>query len=220
MQIDGTIPHTSFIGIKQLAKSLCCPYPPHIFLEVKFLDRYNPSPTYVDNRLCKVTQGLNKLSCHLSRQLLSKLQKADFNIYLFILFIYFWAALGLRCCMLAAVSGGYSSLRCVGLLQWPLSLQSMGFRHAGFSSCGTWAHQLWLMGCRGQAQQLWFMGLVALRHVGSSWTRARTRDPALAGRFLTTAPPEKPPIKLILKMIYQNNNYLIVEDSWTTYKHQ
>ena len=37
------------------------------------------------------------------------------------------------------------------------------------------------------------MGLVAPRHVGSSWTRAQTRrtSPALAGRFLTTAPPGK-----------------------------
>ena len=39
----------------------------------------------------------------------------------------------------AAASGGYSSLRCVGFsLQW-LLLLSMGSRHSGFSSCGTWA---------------------------------------------------------------------------------
>ena len=67
------------------------------------------------------------------------------NIYLFIycLFIYFWlcwvfvAAHGLS---LVVASGGYSLLRCVGFsLQWLLLLQSTGSRHAGFSSCGTWA---------------------------------------------------------------------------------
>ena len=59
------------------------------------------------------------------------------------LFIYFWlrwvfvAARGLS---LVAASGGYSSLQCAGfLLQWLLLLRSMGSRHAGFSSCGTWA---------------------------------------------------------------------------------
>ena len=42
------------------------------------------------------------------------------------------------------------------------------------------------------------MGLVALQHVGSSWTRDRTCDqpgiesPALAGGFFTAEPPGKP----------------------------
>ena len=39
------------------------------------------------------------------------------------------------------------------------------------------AQQLWLAGSRAQAQQLWRTGLVALRHVGSSRTRAGTRVP-------------------------------------------
>ena len=112
------------------------------------------------------------------------------------LFIYLWlgwvfvAAHGLS---LIAVSRGYSSLRCTGFsLWWLLLLQSKGSRHAGFSSCGTWAQQLWLAGSRVQAQQLWCTGLVAPWHVGSSWTRAWTVSLALAGRFLTTAPPGKP----------------------------
>ena len=57
-----------------------------------------------------------------------------FFINLFILFIYFWlrwvfvAARGLP---LVAVSGGYSSLRCMGFsLRWLLLLQSTGSRHA------------------------------------------------------------------------------------------
>ena len=66
-------------------------------------------------------------------------------IYLFIfinLFIYFW----LRWVFIArglspvAASGGYSSLPCAGFsLRWLLLLRSTGSRHAGFSSCGTWA---------------------------------------------------------------------------------
>ena len=38
---------------------------------------------------------------------------------------------------------------------------------------------------------MWHTGLVAPRHVVSSWTRAQTLVPALAGRFSTTAPPRK-----------------------------
>ena len=100
--------------------------------------------------------------------------------YLFIyLFIYFWLHwVFVAACRLSLVevSGGYSSLWCVGFsLQWFLLLRSTGSRHTGFSSCGTWAQQLWLAGSRVQAQQLWRTGLVAPRHVGSPWTRARTR---------------------------------------------
>ena len=49
--------------------------------------------------------------------------------------------------------------------QWLCLLQSLGFRHAGFSSWGM------------QAQQLRHTALVASRHVGSSRTRDRTRRP-------------------------------------------
>ena len=65
----------------------------------------------------------------------------DFFFFKDYLFIYFWlcwvfvVAHGLS---LDAVSGRYSSLQCMGFsLQWLLLLQSMGSRHAGFSSCGT-----------------------------------------------------------------------------------
>ena len=65
-----------------------------------------------------------------------------------------------------------SLLLCAGFsLQWLLLLWSTGSRRAGFNSCGT------------QAQQLWHMGLVALRHVGSLWTRARTCVPCI-GRWI------------------------------------
>ena len=67
-------------------------------------------------------------------------------------------------------------------LRWLLLLRSTGSRCAGFSSCGTWAQQLWLAGFRVQAQQLWHTGLVAPHHVGSSRTRARTRVPCIGRR--------------------------------------
>ena len=83
------------------------------------------------------------------------------------------AALGLRCCVRTFSSCGYSSLQCAGFsLRWLLSLWSIGSRHTGFSSCGT------------QAQSLWCAGLVAPRHVGSSWTRARTRVPCIGRQIL------------------------------------
>ena len=74
-------------------------------------------------------------------------------------------------------------------------LSSCGARalgHTGFNSCGMWAsvvvacrlQQLWLVGSRAQAQQLWLTGLIALRHVGSSWTRAQTRVPCIGRRIL------------------------------------
>ena len=71
-------------------------------------------------------------------------------------FLVFLAALGLRCWVfvavhglsLVAVSGGYSSLQCMGLsLRWLLLLQSRGSRHTGFSSCGTWALERRLSSC-------------------------------------------------------------------------
>ena len=96
-------------------------------------------------------------------------------MYLFY-FIYFWlhcvfvAACGLS---LVGASGGYSSLWCASFsLWWLLLLRSMDSRCTGFSSCGTWA------------QELWHTGLVAPRHVGSSSTRARTRVPCLGRRIL------------------------------------
>ena len=112
---------------------------------------------------------------------------AFFHSSFFLKFIYLWlhwvfvAARGLS---LVVVSGGYSSLQCAGFsLRWLLLLPSTGSRCTVFSSCGMLAQQLWLTGSRAQAQQLWRMGLVAPRHVGSSWTRARTHVPCI-GRWI------------------------------------
>ena len=113
-----------------------------------------------------------------------------FYIYLFMyLFIYFfwlrWVFVAARGLSLVAASRGHSSLQCTGLsLQWPLLLQSTGSRHAGLSSCGTWAQQFWHVSSRAQAQQLWCTGLAAPRHAGSSRTRDRTRVPCIGRRIL------------------------------------
>ena len=83
-----------------------------------------------------------KLS-HSSLMLCSFFLQSFFFINLFYIFIYFWlhwvfiAACGLS---LVVASRGYSLLQCAGFsLWWLLLLQSMGSRHAGFSSCGMWA---------------------------------------------------------------------------------
>ena len=104
----------------------------------------------------------------------------DYSFSFFLLFIYLFIYFWLRCVFVAAhglslvaVDGGFSSLWCAGCsLRWLLLLWNMGSRHMGFSSCGTWV------------QQLWRAGLVALRHVGSSWTRARTHVPWIGRQIL------------------------------------
>ena len=112
-------------------------------------------------------------------------QKSFFLIFYFIYFCLHWVFVAARGLSLAAASRGYSSLQCTCFsLRWLLLLQSTGSRHAGFSSCGTWAQQLWLMGSRAQAQQLWATGLVAPWRVGSSRIRARTRVPCIGRRSL------------------------------------
>ena len=123
---------------------------------------------------------------HLSCELVCGSHK-DFTFFFFIyiffpshlfllLYFYFWlhwvfvAVCGLS---LVAASGGYFSLWCVGFsLRWLLLLWRSGSRRAGFSSCGA------------QAQWLWCTGLVAPRHVGSSWTRDQTRVPCIVRRIL------------------------------------
>ena len=107
-------------------------------------------------------------------------------IYLFIYFWLRWVFVAARELSLVVVSRGYSSLWCAVFfsLQWLLMLRSTGSRRAGFSSCGSRAQQLWLVGSRAQAQQLWHTGLVARRHVGSSRTRDRTHVPCIGRRIL------------------------------------
>ena len=110
----------------------------------------------------------------------------------------FIAACGLS---LVAVSGGYSSLRCAGFSLWWLLLWSTGSRHAVFSTCSTWAQQLWLSGSRAQAQQLWRTNLVASRHVGSSRTGTQTRIICIGRRILNHCTTREVPGCLNLKYL-------------------
>ena len=72
--------------------------------------------------------------CKMS-QLLSDYTFFFFYINLFILFIYFclrWVFVAVRGFSLVVVSGGYSSLQCMGFsLRWLLLLWSTGSRHVG-----------------------------------------------------------------------------------------
>ena len=105
------------------------------------------------------------------------------------LFIHFWlhwvfvAACGLS---LVAASRDYSSWRCAGFsLRWLLLLRSTSSRHTGFSSCGLRALERRLSSCGAQAlllHSMWDLPGPGLEPV----------SPALAGGFLTTAPPGKP----------------------------
>ena len=119
------------------------------------------------------------------------------QVFLFVCFN-FLAALGLRCCAWASSSCG-TILHCVGFsLRW-LLFQGTGSRHVSFSSCGTQTQQLWLSGSRAQAyccgawaqllHGMWDLPGPGLEPV----------SPALAGRFLTTAPPGKPRPQVFIK---------------------
>ena len=106
-----------------------------------------------------------------------------FLIYFF-KFIYFWLPwvfVSVRRLSLVAASGGYSSLRCMGFsLWWLLLLRSTGSR---------WALECRLSSCGARAQLL--HGMWDLPRPG-----IEPVSPALAGRFLTTAPPGKSPYML------------------------
>ena len=121
-----------------------------------------------------------------------------FSKKIFSCFWLHWVFVAACVLSLVAVSQGFSLLRGFSL-RWPFLLQSTGSRLEGFSRCGTWAQQL---GSRVWAQYSWHGGLVAPRHVGSSWTQIEPVSPALAGEFSTTSPPEKPP-KVHFIMIYK-----------------
>ena len=73
------------------------------------------------------------------------------EFYFYYLFFYFWlhwVFVAVRGLSLVVVSRGYSSLWCAGFsLWWLLSLQSMGSRCVGFSSCGSWALEHRLSSC-------------------------------------------------------------------------
>ena len=84
-----------------------------------------------------------------------------------------------RCNARASHCSGFSCCGARALGMWASVVVA-----CGLSSCGQRAQQLWLTGSRVQTQQLWRTGLVAPRHVGSSWTRSRTCVPCIGRRIL------------------------------------
>ena len=110
-----------------------------------------------------------------------------FNLFYFYLFIFGCVRSSLLCAgfSLVAASGGCSSLLCEGFsLWWLLLLRSTGSRRAGFSSCGSGALERRLSSCGARAlllRGMWDLPGPGLEPV----------SPALAGGFLTTAPPRK-----------------------------
>ena len=110
--------------------------------------------------------------------------------YLFIYFWLHWVFVAVHGLSLVAASRGYSLLWCAGFsLRWLLWLRSTGSRPQ--------AQQLWLAGSRVQTQQLWRMGLVAPRHVGSSWTRAQTCVPCIGRQILNHCTTREVPPTII-----------------------
>ena len=113
-------------------------------------------------------------------------------MYLFIYFWLCWVFVAARGLSLVVASGGYSSLQCAGFsLRWLLLLWSTGSRHTG---------------------------LVAPRHVGSSWTRARTRVPCIGRGILNHCATREVPSKYLLVEgeekeyfeTYLNNSQLVI----------
>ena len=110
------------------------------------------------------------------------------NLFLKNLFTYYFLAeLGLRCCVWAFSSCSERGLLFVALSRLLIAVaslccraQALGTQAAvvvarGLSSCGSRALECRLM---------WHTGLVALWHVGSSQTRARTPVLCIGGRIL------------------------------------
>ena len=116
---------------------------------LKFLFHYLCSQPVTWEQFVCLQQG--KTNAPVSLNLLFLKKKVKF-IYLFIYFGLCWVFISAHGLSLVAASRGYSSLRCTSFsLQW-LLLWSTGYRRTGFSSCGTWAQQLWLTGSRVQAR--------------------------------------------------------------------
>ena len=132
--------------------------------------------------LCLVQEGLHyPQNCKSLSYIVFQHFLKIYLFYLFILFIYFQ----LRWVFVAArglfSSCGERELLFVVVRGLLIAVASLVAEH------GLQVHgppQLWHVGSRVQAQQLWHVGLVAPRHVGSSWTRARTRVPCIGRRIL------------------------------------
>ena len=115
------------------------------------------------------------------------------KIYLFFLLINWlidwllcWVFVSVLGLSLVVASGGHSSSRCAGLSpSRPLLLRSAGSRHAG--------------------SVIVAQGPAALRHVGSSQTRARTRVPCISRQILNHCATREAP---------EQHFYMLLKLSW------
>ena len=114
-----------------------------------------------------------------------------FLFFFLILFIYLFI---FGCVGSSFLCEGFLQLRQVGAT---LHRGARASHHRGLSFCGAQAPD-------AQAQQLWLTGPVALRHVGSSQTRARTRVPCIGRQTLNhCATKEAPPSLFLCSQICQ-----------------
>ena len=73
--------------------------------------------------------------------------------------------------------------------------------YRSLSCCGAQAPDV-------QAQQLWLTGLVALRHVGSSQARARTRVPCIGRQTLNHCATREAPFRIFLSLVFCSLNMI------------
>ena len=141
-----------------------------------------------------------------------------FKINLFILFIYFWphwVFIAVHGLSLVAASRGHSSLRYMGFsLQWLLLLRSTGSRCAGSVVV---ARGLYSAGSVVVVHRLsCSMACGIFPDQGSNLCRTSNR--ALAGGFLTTAPPGKPWLFISRYLIHLEFAWCVVQDrNWIYY---
>ena len=87
-----------------------------------------------------------------------------------------------------------------------------------FSSRDTWAPSLRFPGSRAQAQWLWHRGLAALRPVGSSYVRDRTRVSCIGRQTLyhwaTREVPSLPMFDSGILKLCSAHMFLVVVSSW------
>ena len=98
----------------------------------------------------------------------------------------------------------------------------------GTAALALWALKRRVNGCGVWTQQLWRTGLVAPQYVGSSQTRDEPVFPALAGRFLSTEPPEKsnqlflkafvPHLESRIRTLIEPTSWRIQENAYNTGK--
>ena len=115
-------------------------------------------------------------------------QKHPFSLFFFflILFIYLFIY---GCAGSSFLCDGFLQLQQVGAT---LHRSVRASHYRGLSCCRAQAPD-------AQAQQLWLTGLVALRHVGSSQTRARSRVPRIGRQILNDCATREAPDSTFLK---------------------